>query len=113
MVCGLGGAPQTDGYSSAVNAGELQLTGPGGFLSGLIRQVLERGLEIELSDHVGYEHGNPVGRGSPNKRNGSTPKTVLTEVGPLPLDVPRDRNSTFEPRLVPRAPAGSAAASTT
>ena len=91
-----------DGLLERVNAGELQLTGPGGFLSGLIRQVLERGLEIELGDHVGYERGDPAGRGSSNKRNGATPKTVHTEVGPVPLDVPRDRNSTFEPRLVPK-----------
>jgi putative transposase len=99
---GLINAEVLDGLLERVNGGELQLTGPGGFLSGLIRQVLERGLEIELSDHVGYEHGDPAGRGSPNKRNGNTPKTVLTEVGPVPLDVPRDRNSTFEPRLVPK-----------
>jgi len=91
-----------DGLLERVNAGELQLTGPAGFLSGLIRQVLERGLEIELGDHVGYERGDPAGRGSPNKRNGATPKTVQTEVGPVPLDVPRDRNSPFEPRLVPK-----------
>jgi putative transposase len=91
-----------DGLLERVSAGEVQLTGPGGFLSGMIRQVLERGLEIELGEHLGYERGDPGGRGSANKRNGTSPKTVLTEVGPVPLDVPRDRNSTFEPRLVPK-----------
>jgi putative transposase len=91
-----------DGLLSRVDAGELQLTGPEGFLTGMIRQVLERGLEIEMADHVGYERGDPAGRGGSNKRNGTSPKTVLTEVGPVPVEVPRDRNSTFEPRLVPK-----------
>jgi putative transposase len=69
--------------------------------------VLERGLAAELtdhlgSDHLGYDRGDPAGRGSPNSRNGATPKTVQTEVGPVGLDVPRDRASSFEPRLVPK-----------
>ena len=84
------------------SAGELRLTGEGGFLPELIKRVLERGLDVELSDHLGYERGDPAGRGSPNSRNGTTPKTVLTEVGPVGLDVPRDRVSSFEPRLVPK-----------
>lgn len=83
-------------------AGELRLTGQGGFLPELIKKVLERGLEVELADHLGYERGDPAGRGSPNSRNGTTPKTVLTEAGPVGLDVPRDRASSFEPRLVPK-----------
>jgi putative transposase len=80
----------------------VRLTGEGGFLPELIKAVLERGLAVELSDHVGYERGDPAGRGAPNSRNGTTPKTVLSEVGPVGLDVPRDRASTFEPRLVPK-----------
>ena len=80
----------------------VRLTGKGGFLPELVRAVLERGLAAELSDHLGYEKGDPAGRGSPNSRNGSTPKTVQTEVGPLGLDTPRDRAGTFEPRLVPK-----------
>jgi putative transposase len=68
----------------------------------MIKAVLERGLAAELTDHLGYEQGDPAGRGSPNSRNGFTPKTVATEIGPVPLDVPRDRASTFEPRLVPK-----------
>jgi putative transposase len=78
------------------------LTGEGGFLPELIKAVLERGLAAELTDHLGYERGDPVGRGSPNSRNGTTPKTLLTEAGPVPLTVPRDRAATFEPRLVPK-----------
>lgn len=82
--------------------GGVQLTGPGGFLPEMIKAVLERGLAAELTGHLGYEVGDPAGRGSPNSRNGSTPKTVQTEVGAVPLEVPRDRQSTFEPRLVPK-----------
>lgn len=63
--------------------------------------MLERGLAVELTDHLGDEKGDPAGRGSPNSRNGATPKTVASEVGPVGLAVPRDRASTFEPRLVP------------
>src|SRR3954471_11621231 len=83
-------------------AGELTLTGEGGFLPELVRSVLERGLATELTEHLGYERGDPAGRGSPNSRNGSTPKTLATEVGPVPLDTPRDRRGSFEPRLVPK-----------
>jgi putative transposase len=64
--------------------------------------VLERGLQAELTEHLGYEKGDPAGRGSPNSRNGSTPKTLSTEVGEIPLAVPRDRAGSFEPRLVPK-----------
>jgi putative transposase len=82
--------------------GGVSLTGEGGFLPELVKAVLERGLAAELTDHLGYDHGDPAGRGSPNSRNGHTPKTVQSEVGPLGLDVPRDRDSSFEPRLVPK-----------
>jgi putative transposase len=91
-----------DRLIASADAGELRLTGDGGFLPELIRRVLERGLAVELTDHLGYEKGDPAGRGSPNARNGSTPKTVLSEVGPLPLEVPRDRDSSFQPALVPK-----------
>ncbi|MBU6280585.1 MAG: IS256 family transposase [Actinomycetales bacterium] len=80
----------------------ITLTGDGGLLPELVKAVLERGLAVELDDHLGYVKGDPAGRGSPNSRNGFTPKTVGTEVGPVPLDVPRDRQGSFEPRLVPK-----------
>ena len=80
----------------------VRLTGEGGFLPELVKAVLERGLATELSDHLGYDRGDPAGRGSPNSRNGFTPKTVATEVGPVGLDTPRDRAGSFEPRLVPK-----------
>lgn len=91
-----------DELMDRVDAGGLQLTGEGGFLPGLIKAVLERGLAAELTEHVGYEKGDPAGRGSPNSRNGFTPKTVATEVGDVGLDTPRDRDGSFEPRLVPK-----------
>ncbi len=80
----------------------ITLTGDGGLLPELVKAVLERGLSVELDDHLGYAKGDAAGRGSPNSRNGFTPKTVGTEVGPVPLDVPRDRQGSFEPRLVPK-----------
>ena len=88
--------------SAAVDDGGVRLTGEGGFLPAMIKAVLERGLHAELADHLGYDKGDPAGRGSPNSRNGSTPKTLATEVGEVALDTPRDRNASFEPRLVPK-----------
>ena len=61
--------------------GGVALTGEGGFLPELVKAVLERGLAVELDDHLGYVKGDPAGRGSPNSRNGFTPKTLQTEVG--------------------------------
>lgn len=78
------------------------LTGEGGLLPELVKAVLERGLAVELDDHLGYAKGDPAGRGSPNSRNGFTPKALATEVGPVGLEVPRDRDSSFSPRLVPK-----------
>lgn len=89
-----------DSVMEQAAAGQLALTGEGGFLPELVRSVLERGLATELSEHLGYEKGDPAGRGSPNSRNGTTPKTLATEVGEVPLAVPRDRGGSFEPRLV-------------
>jgi putative transposase len=91
-----------DRLMERVDGEGLRLTGEGGFLPEMVKAVLERGLQAELSDHLGYEKGDPAGRGSPNSRNGSTPKTLATEVGEVALAVPRDRNSSFEPRLVPK-----------
>lgn len=80
----------------------LALTGEGGFLPELVKAVLERGLQSELAAHLGYEKGDPAGRGTSNSRNGTSGKTLATEVGPVPLEVPRDRDGSFEPRLVPK-----------
>jgi putative transposase len=91
-----------DSVMERAAAGELALTGEGGFLPELVRSVLERGLSTELTEHLGYEKGDPAGRGSSNSRNGFTPKTVASEVGDVALAVPRDRAGSFEPRLVPK-----------
>src|SRR5438128_842716 len=66
----------------------LDLTGDNGLLTGLVRQVLQRGLEVEMTDHLGYEPHAVEGRGSGNSRNGSYPKTVTTEIGKVSLQVP-------------------------
>ncbi|MFK0193951.1 IS256 family transposase [Kitasatospora sp. NPDC090308] len=77
-----------------------QLTGAGGLLQQLTKKLLESALEGEMTDHLGYEKHDPAGAGSGNSRNGVRSKTVLTEVGPVEIDVPRDREGSFEPQLV-------------
>ena len=91
-----------DEVLSKIDAGKLQLTGEGGFLPEMIKAVLERGLAAELTDHLGYEKGDPIGRELPNARNGFTPKTVASEVGDVDLAIPRDRDGSFTPTLVPK-----------
>jgi putative transposase len=76
------------------------LTGPEGLLKRLTGALVERALEAELTDHLGYDAHAVDGRGSGNSRNGCGAKTLQTEQGPLPIEVPRDRNGTFEPQLV-------------
>jgi putative transposase len=85
-------------------AGGLRLTGEGSMLGELVKAVLERALEAELTAHLGYEKNDRAGRGggAGNYRNGAIAKTVQTGVGPVPLAVPRDRAGTFEPLLVPK-----------
>jgi putative transposase len=80
----------------------VELTGPEGLLSGLTKRVLETALETELTDHLGYEPHDRAGHGSGNSRNGRTSKRVHTEIGPVEIAVPRDRNGTFEPSVVPK-----------
>jgi putative transposase len=91
-----------DAALDRIDSDGVQLTGEGGFLPELVKAVLERGLAAELTGHLGYEAHDPAGRGGGNSRNGSSAKTVATEVGPVELAVPRDRNGSFEPRLVPK-----------
>ena len=80
----------------------VSLVGPGGLLAGLTKTVLQSALEAELTEHVGYDPYDPAGHHSGNSRNGTRSKTVLTEIGPVVLDVPRDRAGTFEPVIVPK-----------
>jgi putative transposase len=80
----------------------VSLVGPGGLLAGLTKTVLETALEAELTEHLGYEPYDPAGHHSGNSRNGTRSKTVLTEIGPVCLEVPRDREGSFEPQIVPK-----------
>jgi putative transposase len=91
-----------DELFARIDAGEIELTGDGGLIPGLIKAALERGLQAELTDHLGYEKGAPEASLFANSRNGTTPKTVASQVGEVPLDVPRDRAGSFTPRLVPK-----------
>lgn len=90
-----------DEIFARIDAGE-PLIGHAGLLQGMLKASLERGLDAELSDHVGYDRGDPAASEFPNSRNGRFPKTVATEIGDVELAVPRDRNGTFTPMLVPR-----------
>jgi putative transposase len=76
------------------------LLGEDGLFKQLKKALLERALGAELTHHLGYEKGDPAGRGTGNNRNGSYPKTVLTEDGAVDIEVPRDRNGSFEPQIV-------------
>ena len=79
---------------------EEELAGPGGVLAQLTKRLVERAMEVELTDHVGYEpHQEPPGGGA-NQRNGSSPKTLITEHGPVGIDGPRDRDGSFAPKIV-------------
>jgi putative transposase len=79
---------------------EEEIAGPGGLLAELTKRLVERAMEVELTDHVGYEpHAEPPG-GAGNTRNGMTPKTLITEHGKVPIDAPRDRDGSFQPKIV-------------
>lgn len=84
---------QTEGVS---------LVGPDGLLAGVTKTVLQAALEAEMSDHLGYDKGERPDRPTGNHRNGSSSKTVSTEVGPVRIQVPRDRAGEFEPKIVPK-----------
>src|SRR5690242_7015089 len=79
---------------------EEEIVGPGGLLAQLTRRLVERALEVELTDHLGYEsHREPPG-GTGNTRNGKSAKKLVTEHGQVQIDTPRDRDGSFEPKLV-------------
>src|SRR3954454_6502495 len=87
-----------DEIFARIDAGE-PLTGHAGLLKGMLKASLERGLDVELDDHVGYDRGDPAAAEFPNSRTGSFAKTVASEIGDVELAVPRDRNGTFTPML--------------
>ena len=78
----------------------VELLGENGLLRQMTKAVLERALAEELTEHLGYEHSDPAGAGTGNSRNGFTPKRLLTEAGSVDLDVPRDRDASFDPQVV-------------
>src|SRR4051812_7623058 len=90
-----------DEIFARIDAGE-PLTGHEGLLKGMLKASLERGLDAELSDYVGYDRGDPDAAGFPNSRNGTYPEPVASEGGDGELAVPRDRPGAFTPLLVPK-----------
>ena len=79
---------------------EQEIAGPGGLLAQLTRRLVQRAMEVELTDHLGYDpHAEPPG-GVGNTRNGTSPKRLITEHGQVDIDAPRDRDGSFEPRIV-------------
>jgi len=100
-----GGVVVRDGVAeqllAAAKAQGVSLTGPGGLLTGLTRQVLESALEAELTEHLGHPPGGVPGPAG-NMRNGHSAKTLRTEVGDIRIKVPRDRAGSFEPAVVPK-----------
>jgi putative transposase len=93
-------AALADQLIAQAQASGVELLGEGGLLKQMTKAILERSLAIELTDHLGYDEGDPAGAGSGNSRNGTTPKRLATEAGHLDLEVPRDRNATFSPQTV-------------
>jgi putative transposase len=77
-----------------------ELVGQGGLLTRLTKSVLETALEAEMAEHLGYDKHDPMGRNGGNSRNGTRTKTVLTEIGPVEIEVPRDRDGSFAPTIV-------------
>src|SRR5699024_7649648 len=86
---------QLDALFEQIDAGQVELTGDGGFVPALVKAALERGLQAELSSHLGYEKGSGEASKHANSRNGTTPKTVQAEFGPVELEIPRDRAGSF------------------
>jgi len=80
----------------------LALTGKGGLLTDLTRQVLQTALEVEMSEHLGYEHNDRSESRVENQRNGYSKKTLKTDIGEVEIDIPRDREGSFEPVIVPK-----------
>jgi putative transposase len=82
--------------------GPESLTGPDGLINQLRKRLIERAASAELAHHLGYQHGEPAPDEQPNRRNGSSPKTLRTVDGPVTVELPRDRDASFAPRIVPK-----------
>jgi putative transposase len=96
-------APSTiDALLKDAKAAGTPIDGVDGLLNQMTKAVLERALQAEMTDHLGYDAGDPAGHGTGNSRNGRSIKTVSTRNGPVDIEVPRDRNGSFEPTIVPK-----------
>jgi putative transposase len=91
-----------DAFLAGAQESGTPLDGADGLLNRMTKAVLERALAAEMTDHLGYEAGDPAGAGTGNSRNGYGTKTLSTTSGPVEIRVPRDRNGSFEPKIVPR-----------
>ena len=87
-------------FVARAGADGVGLVGSGGLLGDLTKQILEAGLEVEMDEHLGYSKHDSAGRDGGNSRNGTRSETLITEVGPVDVEVPRDRDSSFEPVTV-------------
>jgi putative transposase len=94
------GGDLIDQLVAQARAQGLDLVGEGGLLQQLTKRVLESALDGEITDHLGYDKHDPAGKSSGNSRNGHRSKTVTTDVGPVEITVPRDRDGSFEPQIV-------------
>ena len=101
-LAGLVSPEAVDRMLAGAELAGVPVDGAGGLIGQLTRTVLERALGAELDDHLGYVQGDPAGNGSGNSRNGRYGKTLTTTGGPVRIEVPRDRNGSFEPRIVPK-----------
>jgi putative transposase len=82
--------------------GPEDITGPDGILKQLTKALIERAMQAEITDHLGYEKNDQTKKPTDNRRNGSSKKKLRSDQGPMEIDVPRDRDSEFEPRIVPK-----------
>src|SRR4029434_9027038 len=76
------------------------IIGENGLLKQLTKALLERAMQAEMTDHLGYEKHDPAGNNSGNSRNGATTKTLKGDFGEIPLETPRDRNGSYEPKII-------------
>src|SRR6202167_1129620 len=83
------------------------IIGENGLLKQLTKAVLERAMQAEITDHLGYEKHDSAGNNSANSRIGATTKTLKGDFGELPLETPRDRNGSYEPKIVGKGQTGS------
>jgi transposase-like protein len=79
-----------------------EIVGPKGLLKQLTKALIERAMNAELNHHLGYQKHAPEGRGTGNSRNGRSRKKVQGDFGSVEIEVPRDRNGTYDPKIIPK-----------